>query len=259
MLNILPLVKQRVKVLSHVFMQYCSIYTRDHWLSSWSAPTVWSFLFLSLPFLLLTVLTLCWCIWAFSSCCKQGLLSSCSGQASHGSGFSCCGARGLTSCGSQALEHRLSSCGSLAYCSVARGIVLSQGSNRHLLRWPEDSLPLSHQESPWSFLDDLDFHSSSSHSLLSISLVPWGLWSPHKHTTPLHTGRIYDIQSLETPKLGGSTISVYSLAPTMPMGRTVFTWTIAYFITSLKSIRMTKQFWKNCAENKNAKKLAKCF
>ena len=158
-----------------------------------------------------------------------------------------------------AAEHRLNSCGSLAYCSVACGVFLNQGSNPHLLHWQENSLPLSHQESPWSFLDDLDFHSSSSHSLLSISLVPWGLWSPHKHTTPLHTGRIYAIQSLETPNLGGSTISVYSLAPTMPMGRTVFTWTIVYFITSLKSIRMTKQFWKNCADNKSAKKPAKCF
>ena len=48
-------------------------------------------------------------------------------QASHCRGFSCCGARtlgarvsivvacGLSSCGSQALERRLSSCGTLAY------------------------------------------------------------------------------------------------------------------------------------------------
>ena len=50
----------------------------------------------------------------------------CGAQASHCSGFSCCGARalgawasvvvarGISSCGSQALEHRLSSCGSRA-------------------------------------------------------------------------------------------------------------------------------------------------
>ena len=59
----------------------------------------------------------------FSSCCKQGLLSSCGALASNCSGFSCCrarslgctgfsicGARGLSSCGSWALEHRLNSC-----------------------------------------------------------------------------------------------------------------------------------------------------
>ena len=47
------------------------------------------------------------------------LLSSCDAWASHGSGFSFCGAwaveHGLSSCGSQALGHRLSSCGAQAY------------------------------------------------------------------------------------------------------------------------------------------------
>ena len=58
-------------------------------------------------------------------CCAQAF-SSCSAWASHCGGFSCCGAQtlgaqssvvvacGLSSCGSQALEHRLSSCGSQA-------------------------------------------------------------------------------------------------------------------------------------------------
>ena len=55
----------------------------------------------------------------FSSCGKQGLLSSCGVQASHCSGFSCCGARapghlGFISFSTWALDHRLSSCGTQA-------------------------------------------------------------------------------------------------------------------------------------------------
>ena len=61
--------------------------------------------------------------WDYSSCCGLGLLSSCCSRASHCSGFSCCVAQalgtrasvfvahGLMNCGSQALEHRLNSCG----------------------------------------------------------------------------------------------------------------------------------------------------
>ena len=63
---------------------------------------------------------------AFSSCREQGLLFI-AARASHCSGFFCCGAwalgaqasvvvaRGLRSCGSGALECRLSSCGTRAY------------------------------------------------------------------------------------------------------------------------------------------------
>ena len=58
-------------------------------------------------------------------CCAR-VFSSCGAQASHCGGFSCCGAWalgawasvvvacGLSSCGSQALERRLSSCGAWA-------------------------------------------------------------------------------------------------------------------------------------------------
>ena len=65
-------------------------------------------------FLFLSALGLRCCVWAFSSC---------GAQASHCSAFSCWGAqalgawaslvvaRGLSSCGSQDLERRLSSCG----------------------------------------------------------------------------------------------------------------------------------------------------
>ena len=54
---------------------------------------------------------------------RVGATLPCGARASHCSGFSCCGARalgsrasvivtgGLSSCGSQAVEHRLSSCG----------------------------------------------------------------------------------------------------------------------------------------------------
>ena len=77
---------------------------------------------------------------ALSSCGEQGLLFvvvrglliagatlCCGARASHCSGFSCCGAwavgvrasvvvaRGLSSCGSLALERRVSSCGAQAY------------------------------------------------------------------------------------------------------------------------------------------------
>ena len=62
---------------------------------------------------------------------------------STGSRASLAAARGLRSSGSQALEHRLSSC-----CSKACGIVPDQGSNPRLLHWQADSLPLSHQRSP---------------------------------------------------------------------------------------------------------------
>ena len=88
--------------------------------------------------LFLAVLSLhCWA-WAFSTCEEWGPLSW-GAQASHCSGFPCCGAwvlsswasvvvaRGLSSCGSQragsaVVAHRLS-------CSEACGIFLDQGSN----------------------------------------------------------------------------------------------------------------------------------
>ena len=45
-----------------------------------------------LNFLLLAILDFHSCMWAFSSCGKQRLLSSCGVQASHCGGFSYCGA-----------------------------------------------------------------------------------------------------------------------------------------------------------------------
>ena len=63
---------------------------------------------------------------------------------------------GLSSCGSWALEHRLSSC-----WSAARGIFLDQGWNTCLLLWQVNSLPLSHLGSP----DILSFYLILGYSL----------------------------------------------------------------------------------------------
>ena len=103
-----------------------------------------------------------WLIWvfvaAFSSCGERGLLCSWGAQASHCGGFSC-GAlavgvqasvvaeRGLSSRGSQALEHRLNSCSARASLFLC-GIFLDQGSNLCPLLWQVDALPLAHQGSP---------------------------------------------------------------------------------------------------------------
>ena len=74
-------------------------------------------------FLILSYLFLFGCagssLMLFSSCSKQGLLSSCGVQASHCGGFSCCrawtpGHQRFSSCGSLPLEHRLNSCGAQA-------------------------------------------------------------------------------------------------------------------------------------------------
>ena len=73
-----------------------------------------------------------WLHWVLVAACglslvaARGVTLSCGARVSHRGGFSCCGARalstwasvvvacGLSSCGSQALEHRLSSCGTWA-------------------------------------------------------------------------------------------------------------------------------------------------
>ena len=77
--------------------------------------------FIYFIFLFLAVLGLCCCTWAFSSCGERGLLfvAVCGLLiAEHsralGARASVVAARGLSSCGSQALEHRLSSCGARA-------------------------------------------------------------------------------------------------------------------------------------------------
>ena len=63
------------------------------------------------------------CSGFFSSCSKEGLISSCGVWASHSGGFSCCRAwtLGLSSCSSQALEHRSVVVVHGFSCSVACG------------------------------------------------------------------------------------------------------------------------------------------
>ena len=79
-------------------------------------------------------------------------------QASHSSDVSCRGAQalgcgasvveacGLSGGGSEALERGLN-----RSCSAACGIFLDQGLNLSPLRWQVDSLPLSHQGSPYRY------------------------------------------------------------------------------------------------------------
>ena len=80
------------------------------------------FFFYKFIYLFLAALGLCYCVRAFSSC-VEWLPLCCGVRASHCGGFSCCGAwtlgvqasvvaaHELSSCGSLALERRLSSCG----------------------------------------------------------------------------------------------------------------------------------------------------
>ena len=96
----------------------------------------------------LAVLGLRCCTWAFS---RAGATLPCGAQASHCCGFSCHGAqalgsqasvvvaRGLSSCGSRALECRLSSCGARTQLLRTCGIFLDQGSNPCPLNWQVDS------------------------------------------------------------------------------------------------------------------------
>ena len=71
------------------------------------------------------------CAQAFSSCSKQGLLSSCSAQDSHCSGFSHCRAQALGAWASVVEAHELS-------CPMACGIFPDQWLNLGPLHWQED-------------------------------------------------------------------------------------------------------------------------
>ena len=64
-------------------------------------------LFIHLLLFLGAVLGLHCCMGAFSSCSERGLLFRCSAQASHCSGFSCCGSRALGTRASVVVAHGL--------------------------------------------------------------------------------------------------------------------------------------------------------
>ena len=70
----------------------------------------------------------------FSNCSEPGLLSSFRVQASHCSGFSLqstsCRARGFSSCGSWAVEHRLNSCGPRAQLLLGMWDLPRSGTKR---------------------------------------------------------------------------------------------------------------------------------
>ena len=95
----------------------------------------------------LVALGLCCCVWAFSSCSEQGLLSIAAHRlliavaslvvdtdARH-PGFSSCSSRGSSSCGSQALV------------ALACGIFPDHRLNPCPLHWKADSYSVYHQES----------------------------------------------------------------------------------------------------------------
>ena len=97
------------------------------------------FIFLKKLFIILFIYYF-WLCWVFAAV-----------GASHCGGFFWCrawalGPTGFSSCSSWALEHRLSSCGSLA--ELPCGIFLDYGLNLYLPHWQVVSLPLSHQGSP---------------------------------------------------------------------------------------------------------------
>ena len=111
----------------------------------------WQLSLLSFFIALFIYFWLCWVFVVVSG----GL--PCGTQVSPCGGLSCCEARalghsGFISCGSQALEHTLSSCG----CPAACGIFLDQESDLYLLHWQADSSQLSPQGSPEVILDLLE-------------------------------------------------------------------------------------------------------
>ena len=119
--------------------------------------------------------------WAFFfSCGAQGLLSSCRARASHCRGFPRCRAqasvveaRGLGSCSSWALEHRLSGCGHRLSCSTACGLFPGQGLNLCLLHSQADSLPTKPPGKRYLFIFIFGYAGSS---LLCMGFL-WKWWA----------------------------------------------------------------------------------
>ena len=103
-------------------------------------------------FYFLAVLGLLCCMQAFSSCGKQGLLSSRDAQTSNCGGF-CYGAQALGAWASVVAAHGPQRVGSVVVvhglsCSTTCEIFLDQGSNLCPLYWQSESLPLCHQGTP---------------------------------------------------------------------------------------------------------------
>ena len=87
-----------------------------------------------------------------------GLFSRCGVQTSHGGGFSCCGTRapghaGFSSCSSRGTRTQAHSLWCMGLADPRHVVIFpDRGSNPCLLHWQADSLPLSHQGSPFGDL-----------------------------------------------------------------------------------------------------------
>ena len=73
-------------------------------------------------------LCLCVCMWAFSSCGDQGLLSSCGAQTSSCGGFSCCGEWAVGTGSSVVVAHGLWSAGSVVVANRLNRLVACESS-----------------------------------------------------------------------------------------------------------------------------------
>ena len=115
-------------------------------------------------YLFLALLSLHWCVQAFSSCDEWGLLSNWGEQASHFGHF-CCEAWALGRAGSVTVAHGLS-------CPLTCGIFLDEGLNLCLLHWQVYSSPLDHLGNPYNLFFEREkvssilFVSSSWNSVL---------------------------------------------------------------------------------------------
>ena len=92
-------------------------------LASFNNVTFFSFCKMFLSYLFLAAVGLCCCVWAFSSCSKQRLLSSCAAWTSCSGGFSCCRAQALES-----LFQQLQHAGSLVVACGLSGLAQGRSS-----------------------------------------------------------------------------------------------------------------------------------
>ena len=124
---------------------------------------------------------------AFSSCSEQGLLSSCSVQASDCGGFSCFRALAQSAWVSVAVAYGLS-------CLVACRIFLDQGSDPCPLHWQADTQPLDHQGTHFSYISRIGFAGSWGFSSIWLFIYLVALLPPFPKVfipTYTSTGRVW--------------------------------------------------------------------
>ena len=161
----------------------------------------------------------------FSSCGKWELLSSCGARASFCSGFSCCkaqtlGCMGLSSWGSQALEHRLNSCGTRVSLlralwdlpgSEIKPVSPALGGESFTTEPPGKPSPCF-LTFPHLYLMSSEFYHDQNRTLdfPPPALLPWQ-WSPTRWVEP-------PSPQLFKPKVEGSfSISVFPETPTFSL------------------------------------------